>query len=150
MAARLLRGVAWYDGHLKAAPIRTKIATSVTILTAADVIRQGLELRRSATTVQSSAPLLRESPPAAGAPFPGLDYARTARMSLWGCTGHPLTIHYWMMTMERWQGSLALTAAKTSIVKLAAKKVAIDQFTASPVFLGAFLCWSTLLEGKGL
>eukprot|EP01048_Picozoa_sp_COSAG05_P004682 COSAG05_NODE_261_length_12717_cov_4.824061_3_plen_314_part_00 len=131
MAARLRRSIAWYDGHLKASPIRTKVATSVSILTVADVIRQGLELRR-------------------GDDSAGLDYARTGRMSIWGCTGHPLTIHYWMMMMERWQGSLPLTAPKGQIVKMAARKVAIDQFTASPVFLGAFLCWSTLLEGKGI
>ena len=143
MAARLRRGIAWYDGHLKAAPIRTKIATSVSILSVADVIRQGLEWRnRPAPAAPSPA---ASPPPSPGAATPQQqprelpaeaqqpwewDSARTGRMSLWGCTGHPLVIHYWMNMMERWHGSLPITAPKAQIIKLAARKVTVDQFTA--------------------
>ena len=154
MTAVLRRGIAWYDGHLKAAPIKTKILTSVSILSVADVIRQGVDQRRraasTATAATNPAPMAqgRGSLPLSGPE--GWDCARTARMSLWGCTGHPLVIHHWMNVMERWQGSLPASAPKSAVIKLAARKVCIDQFTASPVFLGAFLCWSTLLEGKGL
>ena len=143
MAARLRRGIAWYDGHLKAAPIRTKIVTSVSILSVADVIRQGLEWRnRPASAAPSPA---ASPPPAPGAATPRQqprelpaeaqepwewDSARTGRMSLWGCTGHPLVIHYWMNMMERWHGSLPITAPKAQIIKLAARKVTVDQLTA--------------------
>jgi hypothetical protein len=157
-AARLQRGIAWYDSCLKAAPIKTKIATSVSILTVADVIRQGLE--RSPSSASSSH--VSGTAAAPGRPSPSSppkppqlqpdawDYERTLRMSLWGCSGHPLVIHHWMNVMERWHGSLPPTAPKLQMVKLAAKKVCVDQFTASPVFLGSFLCFSTLMEGKGI
>lgn len=152
-AARLQRGIAWYDGCLKAAPIKTKIATSVSILTVADMARQGLERRDRAPPVSSS-PGRTALPPEdvlqAAHPDIGWDHERTLRMSLWGCTGHPLVIHHWMNVMERWHGSLPASAPKLQMVGLAARKVCVDQFTASPVFLGSFLCFSTLLEGKGL
>lgn len=151
-ALRLRRGIAWYDSCLKAAPIKTKICTSVSILSVADVIRQALERRSPALP----------APPAKRTPQPPRelpetaqvdgrwDFQRTLRMSLWGCTGHPLVIHHWMNVMERWHGSLPATAPKLQMVRLAARKVCVDQFTASPVFLGSFLCFTTLLEGKGI
>ena len=139
---------------MKAAPIKTKIATSVSILTVADVIRQALERRDRAVPVQPLA-AERTLPPSRRVPdstngVESWDCQRTLRMSLWGCTGHPLVIHHWMNVMERWQGSLPPTAPKLQMVKLAARKVCVDQFTASPVFLGSFLCFSTLMEGKGI
>jgi hypothetical protein len=155
--ARLQRGIAWYDSCLKAAPIKTKIVTSVSILTVADVIRQGFERRSCALTASPAEYKAPPPPPSPPRELPdvvhlevGWDYQRTLRMSLWGCTGHPLVIHHWMNVMERWHGSLPATAPKLQMVGLAARKVCVDQFTASPVFLGAFLCFSTLMEGKGI
>eukprot|EP01043_Picozoa_sp_COSAG02_P007359 COSAG02_NODE_218_length_28570_cov_75.594816_23_plen_83_part_00 len=52
--------------------------------------------------------------------------------------------------MEKWYGSLPATAPKLQVVHLAARKVCVDQLTASTVFLGSFLCFSTLMEGKGI
>jgi hypothetical protein len=151
-AARLQRGIAWYDSCLKAAPIKTKIVTSVSILTVADVMRQGLERQsrdlHASPVAPTAAPPSREVP--AAHRDGGWDCQRTLRMSLWGCTGHPLVIHHWMNVMERWHGSLPATAPKVQMVRLAARKVCVDQFTASPVFLGSFLCFSTLMEGKGI
>jgi hypothetical protein len=34
------RALRWYDGQLQRNPLRTKVATSFTILTSADVLRQ--------------------------------------------------------------------------------------------------------------
>jgi hypothetical protein len=93
-------------------------------MTAADILRQGLEQHNSST--RSTSNRSQGSGHADdGANWWGgwWDAERTARMTSWGLTAHPIVIHYWMITMERWQGTLALSAPKWSIVKLAARYV---------------------------
>ena len=122
MVARLRRAVTWYDGRLKAAPLRTKIFTSFTILTSADILRQAF----------FEAP----SSPAAGATCTqqqGLlwgwwETERTARMAIFSCSLHPVWIHHWFNFLEHWRPSAPLTAPPTTVLRVAMIKTAIDQF----------------------
>lgn len=126
MHARRL--VVRYDAALTATPIRTKVATSFSILTGADVVRQLAVERR-----------------------PTLDAARTARMAAWGATVHPIWIHYWFQCMEAWRPSYAvITAAnRGAVARLTLQKVAVDTLSGSPAFIAMFLAIAAALESRG-
>eukprot|EP01052_Picozoa_sp_SAG31_P037310 SAG31_NODE_4799_length_2952_cov_2.405889_2_plen_296_part_00 len=119
------------------------MATSFTILSSADILRQICLEKPSCSTQTASGWSIAD--------FANWDPVRTSKMSLWGLTGHPLTIHFWMNTMERWQGTLNMaTASRMQVLQMAGRKVIIDQLTASPVFLGSFLMFAQLMDGHGL
>lgn len=117
MARRLYK---WYDGALRTAPLRTKVATSFTILTSADVIRQAFfenpPPSQRATTADSDD--IRGGTPAALAAPDWWDTDRTARMALFSCTLHPVWIHHWFNFLEHWRPSAALSAPTSVVLKV--------------------------------
>mmetsp|Transcript_9418 Transcript_9418/g.12964 ORF Transcript_9418/g.12964 Transcript_9418/m.12964 type:complete len:260 (+) Transcript_9418:2-781(+) len=72
------------------------------------------------------------------------------RMALWGATVHPLAVHYWFNNLERWLGPNPVGASKAVLLRMAFRKVVVDQLMSSPVFLGSFLVYSALGQGKTL
>jgi len=119
MASRL---ISWYSRHLHAAPLRTKVLSSLVILTAADVSRQTIE-------------------------GGGIDGKRTARMALFASSVHPVWIHHWFNLVEAQIPSIA--AGQAGWLATAGKKMALDQSLSSPIFLGGFLAFQALVESGG-
>uniref|UniRef100_A0A7S2TNG7 Uncharacterized protein n=1 Tax=Lotharella oceanica TaxID=641309 RepID=A0A7S2TNG7_9EUKA len=141
-----------YGRALNRAPIRTKMATSFTVLTSADLIRQVLEYRW-ALQPQPVPEMQRGSEKNADSKttdhiFPWWDPERTMRMSFWGLTFHPWAIHFWFNHMERWIGTSPPGASRAAVVSLVGRKVVVDQLMSSPVFLGFFLVYTQLTKGK--
>ena len=146
MVARLRRAVTWYDGRLKAAPLRTKIFTSFTILTSADILRQAFfeapalqehwdtdrppQLHRGFWWALKAGPIWWDERFGWTAPplFPWWDGERTARMAIFSCSLHPVWIHHWFNFLEHWRPSAPLTAPPTTVLRVAMIKTAIDQF----------------------
>ena len=144
MAARRL--VSWYDGHLRAAPIRTKVFSSFTILTGADVVRQRLFEASPGVGVGGAGN-------GAGAGAKQLaggwwDQDRTARMALFSCSLHPLWMHHWFNFMEFWRPSAPLSAPTAQILRAAGTKVLIDQLASAGAFHAVFLTTTTLMQGR--
>jgi protein Mpv17 len=144
MAARRL--VSWYDGHLRAAPIRTKVFSSFTILTGADVVRQRLFEASPGVGVGGGGN-------GAGAGAKQLaggwwDQDRTARMALFSCSLHPLWMHHWFNFMEFWRPSAPLSAPTAQILRAAGTKVLIDQLASAGAFHAVFLTTTTLMQGR--
>eukprot|EP00471_Norrisiella_sphaerica_P007355 CAMPEP_0184481932 /NCGR_PEP_ID=MMETSP0113_2-20130426/3522_1 /TAXON_ID=91329 /ORGANISM="Norrisiella sphaerica, Strain BC52" /LENGTH=283 /DNA_ID=CAMNT_0026861387 /DNA_START=337 /DNA_END=1188 /DNA_ORIENTATION=- len=115
-------------------------------MTSADLTRQYLEHKQAVKDLSSSSEdtdsvsLFRASD--------WWDKDRTMRMSFWGATVHPLAVHYWFNNLERWIGPNPLNASKLTVLRLALRKVIVDQLMSSPVFLGSFLAYSALTQGK--
>ena len=99
----LRRAVRWYDGCLTASPLRTKIATSVSILSFADVARQFWgEGHDTADT---------------------FDTERTMRMAAFGGMIHAPWIHYWFNFIERQLPALPAGSPRGKLAKMAVKKM---------------------------
>ncbi|GAB5371333.1 hypothetical protein AAMO2058_001570600 [Amorphochlora amoebiformis] len=139
MTGVLRRLISAYDRSLNIRPIRTKIATSFTILTAADILRQFLESRNTLEPTKNRSSAVS-----------WWDPERTSRMAAWGLTAHPITIHFWFNHLENWIGKNPVGASKGQLFKIAAKKVLVDQLTSMPVFLGFFIVFVNLSKGKSL
>jgi len=146
-----MRAIRAYGRSLDRAPIRTKIATSFTVLTSADIIRQALE-HRWKLQPQPVPEMQHGSEEISNANtddvFSWWDSERTMRMSFWGLTFHPLAIHFWFNHMERWIGTSPPGASRVALLSLAWRKVIVDQLMSSPVFLGFFLMYTQITKGK--
>ena len=129
----VMAAVRWYDGALNRNPLRTKIATSFTVLTTADVARQ-----------------FAEGSPSDDNEGTVWDPNRTLIMSVWGLTAHPTTIHNWFNFLERFIGPSPVRGPKLVLAAVTARKVVTDQFLASPFFLGSFIAYSALMRGEGV
>jgi protein Mpv17 len=130
---RLLAGL--YEKALQEAPLRTKILTSGTILTSADLVRQ----------LFFEEPRQDISKP--DAPPTNFDAERTARMALFGLTIHPLWITGWFNFIDKWQGTLPAGASKGTVLVSSVRKMLIDQLTSSPVFVATFIGAMALMQG---
>jgi len=123
-----------YDRCLNARPILTKCTSSWVIMTCADLLRQRMEARGKGSEGDGH----------------WWDRERSLRMSAWGATVHPLAVHFWFNNLERWLGPNPIGASKFRILGLAGRKVVVDQLLSSPVFLGSFLVYCQLSQGKSL
>jgi hypothetical protein len=124
------------------APLRTKVITSFTILTSADVIRQ------ACFEDHPAAPAERPSPQWAPRGPDWWDTERTARMALFSCTLHPFWIHHWFNFLEHWLPSAPLSAPTSTVLLTAGRKVLIDQFASAATFHAVFLSITTLMQGR--
>ena len=123
----LRRAVRWYDGCLTASPLRTKIATSVSILSFADVARQFWgEGHDTADT---------------------FDTERTMRMAAFGGMIHAPWIHYWFNFIERQLPALPAGSPRGKLAKMAVKKMVVDQSTSAPAFHASVLAFNAALAG---
>jgi hypothetical protein len=123
----LRRAIRSYDRALNARPLRTKIMTSLSMISAGDVLRQTAFERR------------RE-----------WDGARTARMATFGLTVHPIWAHFWFGYLERWLGTAAAGASGAAVLRLGLQKMVCDQLLSAPLFLGIFAAQQMALRGGGL
>ena len=121
--ARLRLLVSAYDRALQTTPLRTKIMTSFTIFTGADVSRQLLVEQQT------------------------FDAARTSRMALFGISIHPLWLTGWFGFMEKWQGAMPTGASRAAIFGGAVKRMLIDQTTSSPAFVATFIGAMAVMQG---
>jgi protein Mpv17 len=129
-----------YERALQEAPLRTKMLTSGTILTSADVSRQ-LLFEEPVNQIDSQ-----------GAPQPTRTYdvERTGRMALFGLTIHPIWVSGWFNFMDKWQGALPVGASSGTALGIGVRKMLIDQSTSSPVFVASFIASMAFLQGFDL
>ena len=113
--ASITRAFRWYEGHLHTSPLRTKSITSFVILSCADCLRQHLERQEAVT---------QEDP---------WDWARTARMAVFGGTAHPVWVASWFAFLEKWKPSPPPGVSKLTLLRVGATKMVIDQSSSSPV-----------------
>eukprot|EP00545_Synedropsis_sp_CCMP1620_P005473 CAMPEP_0119009514 /NCGR_PEP_ID=MMETSP1176-20130426/4410_1 /TAXON_ID=265551 /ORGANISM="Synedropsis recta cf, Strain CCMP1620" /LENGTH=245 /DNA_ID=CAMNT_0006962041 /DNA_START=1035 /DNA_END=1772 /DNA_ORIENTATION=+ len=113
--------LAWYSRKLDSHPILTKSITSAVIGGSGDVLSQYIEARNEKRPLQ-------------------WDLVRTSRFGLLGFVLVGPVMHYWYGAIMRW-----FPGNSTSIV---AKRVMLDQFVCSPLFLPTFLSGLWVLEGK--
>lgn len=130
----LRRAAQRYDAALNARPIRTKIATSFTMISLGDVLRQ-TALERAPAEDQRAA---------------RWDPQRTARMAAFGLTVHPVWAHHWFNYLERWHGAAPRGASAAAVLRLGVRKMLCDQLLSAPLFLGTMIAMQALLRGGGL
>ena len=113
---------AWYDGHLRATPLRTKAVTAGAISLCGDGIAQGLE-RRQGSDGEAAA----ETPPH--------DAARSLRQVCYSFCFTPL-VHGWYGVLQR--SALPVLG-----------RVGADQLLFSPFAHVAFFTYMPLVKGGG-
>ena len=127
--ARLL---AWYSGHLAAAPARTKMLTGFTIFGSSDPAAQYVEHA-----------ILAEAGGGSGFAW---DARRTARQAAFGC-GISFVLHRWWAFLDPAVNRI-LPVATAGKWGNTLPKVFFDQALGATFFNLAFFSSSTMMEGK--
>ncbi|XP_028178340.1 mpv17-like protein [Ostrinia nubilalis] len=118
MASRL---VSWWQNALRRRPVITNTAVYATFYTAAELSQQ------TYNKIYASEK-------------PEYDFGSAARIVVAGSTVYPTALYYWYRFLDK---TFAGTAVKT-----VAKKVAAEQFIATPILLAAFYTLIGVLERK--
>ncbi|KAL0871777.1 hypothetical protein ABMA27_004270 [Loxostege sticticalis] len=118
MASKL---VAWWQNSLRRRPVITNTIVYATFYTAAELSQQAFNKLYTPEK-------------------PDYDFASAARIVVAGSTVYPPTLYYWYRYLDR---KFVGTAVKT-----VAKKVAAEQFIATPILLAAFYTLIAVLERK--
>ena len=126
----------WYSRKLETHPLMTKSITSGTIAGIGDLICQSALLYDSEEDKESSR---TDEDAVSRSTKSGLDYARSARFVLLGMAFCAPTSHVWYNWIDR-------TFPGTK-VKQVLTRVAVDQFTWTPVFFIIWLSAMWTLEG---
>lgn len=120
----LINLIASYNNTLAVHPIKTKVATNGTIMTAADLTAQTIDIRAK--------PEERKK----------IDLIRTARMTVTSALLLTPLIHHYYNVLDRF-----LPGNSTKIVL---KKLTFDQAVVAPLSLAAFLSVVTLMETRSM
>lgn len=147
------RAWAWYNAHLAARPLRTRMITSLTLFTVGDFISQhGIERRSGLWPESWSRNRVTNDKPTAShaastsfkepSPPSGHDYSRTSRLAFYGCFIFAPLLHTWLGFLDR-----RVRIPRHPRLTIVARVVA-DLGLWGPFIVSVFWSSQAVLEGK--